>query len=626
VRELPRREVIALAGLGGLAVASASRSTAWRRLAALAPTPAGLPSARWSDRATWGGRVPGRNDVARVDQPVLLDVDAEVAAVRIGPGGSLVFDPTSTRRLSSRGNVVVAGRLEMRPAGANVFHRITFTGINEARFRGGHITAPLPTDVGLWVVGGGVLDAHGTPKKPWTRLAHAVRAGARAITVVDATGWRVGDEIVITPTERPTVRDHWAHHDRRRIAAINGRTIRLDRPLTHRHPAVTVRPGVVHRAEVLNLTRNVVIGGTPTGRSHLIMLMTTGPQHVSHVHLRDMGPRHGDDEVLGRYALHFHIARDGSRGSLVDGVVVSDSTGHAFAAHLSNGVTFRGCVAHDLVDDAFWWDLSVSGGGRDLVPSHDIHYDRCVAHFVKSGGNSKFNLTGFLMGAGQGNVARGCVATGVQGGAESSAGFHWPSHSRDQNTWTFVDNVAHNNHHSGIYFWQNGAPRTIITRFTAYHCGQGIFAGSYANLVSYRRCTIYACRKDGLVISALPSKAALNTNETITYRGMYIDQSGLSDFAVRITKHLARGGRITRITRSTFRGGRRAQIGLPHGGDHPQLYDFVNCRMIGNNFWLANDLPFRTRLRVWPPVGRPYVVRRRGRVGRFRRAWNASVS
>ena len=64
-----------------------------------------------------------------------------------------------------------------------------------------------------------------------------------------------------------------------------------------------------------------------------------------------------------------------------------------------------------------------------------------------------------------------------------------------EEVWTFEDNVAHNNRHSGIYFWQNGVPRTIVDRFTAYHCGQGIFAGSYANLVSYRDCTIYACEK-----------------------------------------------------------------------------------------------------------------------------------
>ena len=241
--------------------------------------------------------------------------------------------------------------------------------------------------------------------------------------------------------------------------------------------------------------------------------------------------------MLGRYALHFHADDSGSRGTVVEGVVVYDSTGHAFAAHLSDGVTFRECVAHDLVDDAFWWDLSLEGG-RDLVPSNDIVYDRCVAHFVKSGANSKFNLTGFLMGAGDGNIARGCVATGIQGGAESSAGFHWPSHSRNDRMWTFEDNVAHNNRHSGIYFWQNGAPRTIVDRFTAYHCDG---ASSPARTrTSCRTATAPSTpADDGLIISALPAKKGERTDETITYEGMYIDQAGLSDYAVNITKHLA---------------------------------------------------------------------------------------
>ena len=216
------------------------------------------------------------------------------------------------------------------------------------------------------------------------------------------------------------------------------------------------------------------------------------------------------------------------------------------------------------------------------------------------------------MGAGDGNVARGCVATGIQGGAESSAGFHWPSHSRDDNTWTFEDNVAHNNRHSGIYFWQNGAPRTIVTGFTAYHCGQGIFAGSYSNLTSYRDCTIYACQDDGLVISALPAKKGEKSGETITYEGMYIDQAGLSDYAVRITKHLARGGRVTLISGSTFMGGRQAQIGLPEGGDHPQLYDITDCTFEGNEFWLADDVSVETDAQR-PRLERRLVHRAAGR-------------
>jgi hypothetical protein len=589
--------------------------------------PGDLPGARWSDPATWGGQVPSEGDVATIDQPVLLDVDATVTGVRIGPQGALVFDPATGRRLVTSGNLVVAGRLVLRPADVAVVHQIEFVNIDEARFIGGHSHEPIEEDVGLWVVGDGVLDARGTPKTAWTRLAGEANAGDGTITVDDAKGWQVGDEVVVTPTEPTAVEDHSVHHDRRVIASIDARQITLDRPLDHPHPAVTVRPDVVHRAEVLNLTRNVVIGGTPDGRSHVIMLMTTKPQQISHIGLRQMGPRQGEDEeVLGRYAIHFHADEGGSRGSVVEGVAVYDSTGHAFAAHLSDGVTFRDCVAHDLVDDAFWWDLSVDGGGRDLVPSNDIVYERCVAHFVKSGGNSKFNLTGFLMGAGDGNIARGCVSTGIQGGAESSAGFHWPSHSRNQEVWTFEDNVAHNNKHSGIYFWQNGAPRTIVTGFTAYHCGLGIFAGSYSNLTSYRDCTIYACEDQGLVISALPAKRGDKSGETITYEGMYVDQAGLTDYAVLITKHLSRGGRVTMISGSTFMGGRQAQIGLPEGGDHPQLYDITACSFEGNEFWLADDVSVETLLNVTDSSAGSFTIRRADQPGELRAAWNASVT
>jgi hypothetical protein len=595
--------------------------------AAALPHADDLPAARWSDPATWGGSVPGAGDVAVVEKPVLLDVDAEVKGVRIAPAGDLVFDPASSRRILSSGNVVVEGRLRMRPAAPEVGHLIRFVGIDEDRYVGGHSETPLDTDVGLWVTGAGVLDAQGAQKTTWTRLTAAVDKGTRTITVQDATGWRVGDEVVVTPTEPTTVPDHWTHHDRSEITAVDGTRITLKDSLDHPHPAVTVRPGTTYTAEVLNITRNVVVEGTPEGRSHLMMLMTTQPQSIGYVGLRHMGPRKAsDEEVLGRYAIHFHADYDGSVGTVVQGVVAFDSTGHGFASHLSNGVTFRECIAHDMVDDAFWWDLSLSGEGRDLVPSNGITYERCVAHYVRSGANSKFNLTGFLMGAGDGNVARGNVAVGVEGQAESSTGFHWPSNSRNDKTWTFEDNLAHNNRHSGIYFWQNGVPRTIVDRFTAYHTGQGIFAGSYSNLVSYRDCVVYGCEKVGLIISALPSREGRRTDETITYENMYIDQNGESEYAVMIDKHISRGGsdRVTQISGSTFKGGNKAQVGLPNGGNHPQLYDFLDCVFEGNAFWLASDVPPDTNLAVEGADG-SFVVRRHDQAGENRPAWNAVV-
>ena len=43
----------------------------------------------------------------------------------------------------------------------------------------------------------------------------------------------------------------------------------------------------------------------------------------------------------------------------------------------------------------------------------------------------------------------------------------------------------------------------------------------------------------------MPERAAADADETITYEGMYIDQAGLTDFAVVITEHIVASERPT---------------------------------------------------------------------------------
>ena len=586
--------------------------------------------ARWSDPATWGGRVPGPSDTAVVERPVLLDVDAETGGVRITPEGELVFDPEASRRLRTTGNVAVDGALRMKPANAGVVHRITFADIDESAIVGGHTHMPIPTDVGLWAIGSGVLDVAGTAKTAWTRAAGALRAGARRIEVADATGWRRGDEIVVTPTEAATVEDYTQHHDRVRIAAVDGNTVTLDRPLRYPHPEVTVRDGVTYRAEVLNLTRNTVIEGTRRGRAH-IMILSSQPQQLSHLELPHLGPQTANPDdadapmgVTGRYGVHFHMVGDGSRGSVVEGVVVRDGGNHAFVAHLSNGVTFRDCVSHDTVEDAYWWDFAPDDD-QDSVPSHDITYERCIAHLVRHG-SDKYGLTGFMLGSGHGNVARHCVAVAVMGYTESSSGFEWTSASLDtRTTWTFEDNLAHNVANSGVYYWQSEIPKSYVERFTSYQNGHGLFAGSYSNMVSYRDCTIYACRESGLTINAVPD-APRRRGETITFERLYVDQAGLTDYAVDITEHVVDSELETHLTECTFKGGSSAQVAIPEGSDLHQLYLFRDCTFDGNAFWLSDDVPPHTALRVEDDRHGSIVLRRADQDGEVNRDWNAAVS
>ena len=517
--------------------------------------------------------MPGPADVAGVSQPVLLDVDAQVAGVQIAEGGELIFDPAASRTLTSTGNVVVAGALRARPADASVHHRVAFAGIDESRFVGSHTMAPIDSDVGLWVVTNGVLDLVGTPKKAWTNLASGADAGDATITVADASGWLPGDEIVVTPTESTQAEGFAERQDRRVVQSVDGGQVTLDQPLEFAHPAVTVREGVTHTAEVLNLTRNVAVEGAPEGRAHVILLDIKAPQTISHVGLRHLGPQQawtGDEGetgvqgVKGRYSLHFHMSHDATRGSVVDSVVAYDGGNHSFVPHLSHGITFRDCVAHDQAQSAFWWDPAEGEQDGGAVPTHDLLYERCVASHINTTDATEYETSGFVMGAGEGNVARGCVAVGLLGSDEANPGYGWHPASAG-GVWTFEDNLAHNNEGSSIYFWINNTPPTLVDRFTGYHDRHGIRAGSYTNLVSYRDTTVYGCLEKGILVVAVPGAPEEQPDLTVTYENVYVDQAGLTEYAFEIGGHVVDTTQVTRVVGCEFRGGHRGAGRLPRG-------------------------------------------------------------
>lgn len=598
-------------------------------------TPPPPVDAKWSDPNAWGGAVPGEGDVAVVKSNIMLDVDAKVAGVSIEPGGRLSFDPKVGHTLQSTGNVVVRGTLQMRPSAAAVHQTLVFPGVDEGRYRGGHIMEPLDSDVGLWVLDDGVCDLVGAAKSPWTRLTGGAAAGAGSITVKDASGWQVGDEIVVTPTEPATVDENWAHHDRRVITAVAGNQVSLDEPLSHPHDPVTVRAGVTHMAEVLNLSRNVRIEGTPDGRAHIIFLHGHKAQQLSHVGLRHLGPRQSDSGVVGRYGLHFHMCDDGTKGSKVTGLTAYDCGNHAFVLHLSNGITLDRCVTHDTVGDAYWWDMVDEGEDASAIPTHGAIYDHCVASYTHQSDDDPYSTTAFLMGTGVGNEARACVAVGTMGNTESASGFGWPDKSRNEtDIWLFEDCIAHNCKSSGIYYWQNVVARTIVDRFTAFHNSWGIWAGAYANLVSYRDCNLAFNGQGGLEIKAVPDAPQQSPDETITYEGMYVDQAGLSDFAATFHGPVVGGDRATLISDSVFRGGKKAQVTFQTGAepgddaaeDTEQNYSFTNCTFEGNAFWLEDGVREDANIRVSDSQHGTVMLHRSGSSGSGKSEWNATTT
>lgn len=579
-----------------------------------------LPRGRWSDPATWGGRVPAAGADVIVDRPILLDVDARVGRLTIPSGGALVFDPKSSRELVASGNVLVMGRLALRPDSPEVEHGLVFRGIDESRFVGGGLD-PLDTDVGVWVMDAGTLDVAGTPKRAWIRARGAVAAGAATVELADSPdGWRVGDEIALTPTRHPSVDAEVHRYDVTTVAGIDGRTISLEQPTTVEHPAVAIGTRTTMTTEVLNLSRNVRIEGAPDGRAH-VFIRSSSPQHVSHTQLRHLGPRQGRGRraefVSGRYGLHFHHCMDGSRGSIVEGVVARDLGNRSFVPHMSNGTTWRDCIAHDVVGTAYWWDP----GDK----TEETVYDSCVASRV-SPGPDEYEVTGFFMGASKralSNVARGCVTVAV-GGTETG-GFDWIN--GNEGVWQFDDCVSHNNEGMGLVVWQNVEKVHTITGFIGYHNDiTGIAHGAYLNAYRYERCSVVSNGQDGFRLNALSSNDAVGRGLEIT--DLYCDAGG-RPFGLVVDDDGPVGATLpTLVQGATFVGATKAAVRLV--ADEPEEFAntlrFVDCTFEGNEFWLDDDVNPDATIEVQDPTHGTMTLRRQSDGSTTKAEWNASVT
>ena len=397
-------------------------------------------------------------DAMVVSDTKVISGEVSATAVDVRAGGVLEFDPATSTTLTVTGNVVVRGRLRMRPNGPDVVHRLQFADVDESAFVGDTM-GPVASDVGLWVIGAGRLDLMGSRRRGWNRRGtHPT--------------WQPGDEVLRAPIAVGDY-DTWAEH-------TPGASL----------PGVTGPDGVTRRTEVFNLTRNVIVAGAAGKRSH-VFIRSTRPQQIGYALFRWLGPRHPDTEgnantvpVIGRYPVHFHVCEDGSRGSVVEGCVVRDST-RAFVAHASHGVTMRDCVAHRIIDDAFWWDEGTS--------SNDLVWQHCAVFDVRYDPDFRGTTTGFMLGVGTNMTIRNCVTVGSHGNGNNS-GFHWPSfaNQRPNNVWTATGLVAHNNRGDGIFVWQNDANDHLVRQVVCYRNAEsGLQHGAYRNAYRYEDIVLF---------------------------------------------------------------------------------------------------------------------------------------
>ena len=161
---------------------------------AQSPAATAAKATKWSDPATWPNRkVPVAGDKVTIDagKEVALDVNTP-ALGGVTVNGKLSFANTADVELTTEW-IMLHGELEIGTEKSPHTRKATITFTNNVKdedISGGGTTGKV--DRGIMLMGG-TLNLHGNQTNTWTKLSNTAAAGATSIQVLNAAGWRVGD-------------------------------------------------------------------------------------------------------------------------------------------------------------------------------------------------------------------------------------------------------------------------------------------------------------------------------------------------------------------------------------------------------------------------------------------------
>ena len=165
---------------------------------AQSPAATAAKATKWSDPATWPNqKVPVAGDKVSIDagKEVVLDVNTP-ALGGVTVNGKLSFANTADVELTTEW-IMLHGELEIGTEKALHTRKATITFTNNVKDEdiSGVGGTTDKVDRGIMLMGG-TLNLHGDRTNSWTKLSSTANAGATSIKVLNAAGWRVGDEIV----------------------------------------------------------------------------------------------------------------------------------------------------------------------------------------------------------------------------------------------------------------------------------------------------------------------------------------------------------------------------------------------------------------------------------------------
>ncbi len=346
---------------------------------------AGAPAAsRWSDPATWPNRkVPVAGDKVTIgkDKQVVLDVSPP-ALGGLSIDGKLTFSNNADLELTTEW-IMLHGELAIGSEASPHTRKATITLTDNVK--GEDVMAGMG-DRGI-MISGGTLNLHGDRTHTWTKLSSTAAAGATSIQVLNASGWRVGDEIILASTDFDP-----RQAERRTITAISGNTLTLDKKLDYMHfGKITFE--VDQRGEVGLLTRNVKIQASEdAAQSYFgghIMAMPSSKMFVSGVELNRMGQH----MTLARYPIHWHLVGD-AKGQYIKNASIHDTFNRCVTVHGTNDLRIENNVTYNTIGHCFFLEDGIEHGNefvRNLAIQTKCHpTKKCVPTNLGANGDNDY--------------------------------------------------------------------------------------------------------------------------------------------------------------------------------------------------------------------------------------------
>ena len=305
----------------------------------------------------------------------------------------------------------------------------------------------------------------------WTRLAQTAPSGQNWILLVDSpTDWTVGDELGINPSGRD-----YTQRDFAVIQSISGNNVTLSSPLVYTHYGAssidsTKTGGIDIRAEVLHLTRNIVVKGTNVDRwgghvvtahnndsgfvdGKLVTIQRKGYAIIDHVEFVNCS-QYDTDKASVRFANFFALT-DSDIQSSVSNSAIHNGLGIGIMVTSADNVLVNGNVVFFHHIGGVWLKKSnkvtitnnVAGGMGTRYWSEETKLDELAVFNIWNNDQICKNLV---------------IKNNIVGGSER-IGYLLPTTSWTESSPSYENNLAHSVQH-GAWILKNN----LITGWQAF--------------------------------------------------------------------------------------------------------------------------------------------------------------